>query len=106
MRRDCKPKAGSPREDAKTLGARVLHQTKKGRGSQVLSSPMRITTKKGLWFLASGSLPASPRLASGIPSPRCGEPLSACLPSLCLALVDEQRLSYCLTTKVKTVGHD
>ena len=55
----------------------------------MLSSPMNATTKKVYGFTFGTSRPASPELRE-IPSPRCGEPLSACLPSLCLALADQQ----------------
>jgi hypothetical protein len=48
----------------------------------VLSSPVNVTTKKSLWLLSSGA----PRFRRSLRALR--EPLSVCLPSLCLALVD------------------
>jgi hypothetical protein len=56
----------------------------------MLSSPVSITIKE-VCSVSFGILPPRvPAELREIPSPRLGESLSACLSSLCFALVDEK----------------
>ena len=91
MRRDSSLENGkfSPRQEGKkSWRAKFSTRQKRTRGANALLAREDHDKEKSV-VLASELPPRVPALTFGRSLPRIGEPLSACMSSLCLTLVDE-----------------